>query len=86
MGMGNALTGVLQRGLQKRMRVEIYVVSIYRRSDRAGREAAGMVERPGRDERAAFASSLELWAFLCGKAPPAKARNPKAGPPVRRRA
>ena len=63
------------------MRAEIYVVSIYRRGDHAGREAAGVVKRPGTRERKAFASSGELWALICDLQPPAVCRkqNPVRG-------
>ena len=49
------------------MAVETYVVSVYRRSDEPGKEAAGLIERTGSGESKAFASREELWAFLCGK-------------------
>jgi len=49
------------------MAVETYVVSVYRRSDEPGKEAAGLIERAGSGESKAFASSEELWAFLCAK-------------------
>ena len=49
------------------MAVETYVVSVYRRSGESGKEAAGLVERTGSGERKAFASSRELWTFLCDK-------------------
>lgn len=59
-------------------RAEIYVVSIYRRCDQPGKEAAGLVERTGSTERVSFASSGELWAFLCGKRPSPSGRPRKA--------
>jgi hypothetical protein len=49
------------------MAVETYVVSVYRRSDETGKEAAGLIERAGGGESKAFASREELWAFLCDK-------------------
>ena len=49
------------------MAVETYVVSVYRRGGERGKEATGMVERTDNGESKAFASSQELWAFLCGK-------------------
>lgn len=49
------------------MAVETYVVSVYRRGSEPGQEAAGLVERAGSGERKAFASSVELWTFLCDK-------------------
>ena len=49
------------------MTVETYVVSVYRRSSEPGKEAAGLVERAGSGERKAFASTEELWTFLCDK-------------------
>jgi hypothetical protein len=48
-----------------RMAVETYVVSVYRRGSEPGKEAAGLIERAGGGERKAFASSEELWTFLC---------------------
>ena len=53
------------------MAAETYVISIYRRGGERGKEAAGLVERTGSGERKAFASSQELWAFVCGKPGPA---------------
>ena len=49
------------------MAVETYVVSVYRRGSEPGKEAAGLVERAGSGERKAFASTEELWTFLCDK-------------------
>ena len=49
------------------MAVETYVVSVYRRGTKPGNEAAGLIERAGSGERKAFASSVELWTFLCDK-------------------
>jgi hypothetical protein len=51
----------------KRMAVETYVVSVYRRSDEPGKEAAGLIERTGSAESQPFTSREELWTFLCGK-------------------
>ncbi len=67
--MGNALIpmpGTI-RGGGKGMAVETYVVSVYRRCSEPGKEAAGLVERAGNGARKAFASSQELWTFLCDK-------------------
>jgi len=44
--------------------MESYIVRVYRRSDQAGREASGLVERVGNGGRQAFASSEELWRFI----------------------
>jgi hypothetical protein len=49
------------------MAVETYVVSVYRRSDEPGKEAAGLIERTEGGESKAFANREELWAFLCSK-------------------
>lgn len=49
------------------MGVETYVVSVYRRGSETGKEVAGLIERAGAGQRKAFASSQELWAFLCDK-------------------
>lgn len=57
----------------KRMAVETYVVSVYRRSEEPDKEAAGLIERASSGERKAFSSSRELWAFLCRK-PGARAK------------
>ena len=57
------------------MAVETYVVSVYRRTDESGKEAAGLIERSGDGESKAFASCAELWAFLCGKRDPPATRS-----------
>ncbi len=57
----------------KRMAVETYVVSVYRRGEKPDEEAAGLIERASSGERQAFSSSRELWAFLCRK-PGARAK------------
>ena len=61
------------------MTVETYVVSVYRRSSEPGKEAAGLVERAGSGERKAFASTEELWTFLCDKSGIAVAREARVG-------
>jgi len=49
------------------MAVETYIVSVYRRGNEPGQEAAGLVERTGGGERRAFTTSQELWTFLCSQ-------------------
>lgn len=56
------------------MGVETYVVSVYRRGSEIGKEVAGLIERAGAGQRNAFASSQELWAFLCDKHGPPVAK------------
>lgn len=62
---------------EKGVAVDTYVVTVYRRGIESGKEAAGLVEHAGSGERKAFASSLELWAFLCDSqrnSPPKRVR------------
>jgi hypothetical protein len=56
--------------------MDSYIVRVYRRSDKAGQEASGLVERVGNGGRQAFSSGEELWRFI------AKGRSPK-GPAKR---
>jgi hypothetical protein len=42
------------------------IVRVYRRSELAGREASGLVERVGNGGRQAFDSGEELWRFIAG--------------------
>ena len=61
--------------------MDIYIIRVYRRGTQPGKEAAGLVEYAGNDDRAAFGSRDELWAFVCGQAssPERKgARSPRA--------
>lgn len=51
------------------MSTETYIVSVYRRGGEPGKEITGLAERPGSGKRTAFASSQELWAFLCDSKP-----------------
>jgi hypothetical protein len=46
------------------VRVESYIVRIYRRRPGRGRLLVGVVERPGGDRKAAFSSLDELWRIL----------------------
>jgi hypothetical protein len=62
------------------MAVQTYVVSVYRRSNEPGKEAAGLIEHAGDGERKAFASSQELWAFLCHKSGDSEAKESRKRP------
>jgi hypothetical protein len=46
------------------LRIESYIVRIYRRRPGRGRLLIGVVERPGGDRRSAFSSLDELWRIL----------------------
>jgi len=47
--------------------MDSYIVRVYRRSDQAGREPSGLVERVGNGGRQAFGSGEDLWRFIAGK-------------------
>lgn len=44
--------------------LDSYIIRIYRRGVKEGKELAGLVERIGNGGRKAFGTSEELWAFL----------------------
>jgi hypothetical protein len=54
--------------------MESYIIRVYRRSDEAGHEVSGLVERVGNGGRQAFSSGEDLWRFIAGKSAEATKR------------